>query len=153
MGQKAPKLGVSTWFNLPAGKKRAEITDHKGRVLMLFFFQSWCPGCHSRGFPTLQAVQKHFSGASDVGFLAVQTVFEGFGTNTAKRAKREAEKIGLKIPIGHDAGPGNTGSRVMRRYRSGGTPWIVIIDKEGVVKYNAFHIRPTQATRLIQSLR
>ncbi len=40
-GQPAPALGVSTWFNLPTGKKRIELSDLKGKVIVLFFFQSW----------------------------------------------------------------------------------------------------------------
>jgi peroxiredoxin len=153
VGQKAPALDVNTWFNLAPGKKSVRLKDMRGKVMMLFFFQSWCPGCHSRGFPTLQMMQRHYAKASDVGFLVVQTVFEGFGTNTARRAKRETDKLALTIPVGHDAGVNKSGSRVMKRYRSGGTPWIVIIDKKGVVRYNAFHIRPKQAITLMDSLR
>ena len=152
-GKAAPALELSTWFNLPKGKTQVDVADYRGKVLMMFFFQSWCPGCHSRGFPTLQKVQRHFRSDSDVRFLAVQTVFEGFGTNTAGRAKKEADRYGLTIPLGHDAGRGNTGSRVMKRYRSGGTPWLVIIDKDGIVQANGFHIPATQAIALINRLR
>ena len=41
----------------------------------------------------------------------------------------------------------------MRQYRFGGTPWIVIIDKKGVVRYNDFHISVKDASKLINALK
>jgi len=40
-GEQAPKWDIDTWFNLPEGKQKLEISDYRGRVLMLFNFQSW----------------------------------------------------------------------------------------------------------------
>ena len=153
VGRRAPDLDVTTWFNLPAGKRSVDLSDYSQKVVYLYFFQSWCPGCHRSGFPTLQKVSKHFTNIADVGFMAIQTVFEGFGTNTAKRAKELQRRYGLNMPVGHDAGVGERGSTVMRRYRSGGTPWTVIIDRERVVRFNAFHIRPKTAIAQINRLR
>lgn len=153
LGKKAPNLDVATWFRLPKGKRSVDLADFKGDVLYLYFFQSWCPGCHKSGFPTLKSVSTHFAKTPGVSFAAVQTVFEGFGTNTAAKAKAMAERYDLKLPVGHDAGSNDSGSRVMRRYRSGGTPWTVIVDKSGIVRFNAFHIRPKSAISLIDGLR
>lgn len=152
VGKMAPALTVDRWFNLPVGKRTVDVSAYKDDVLVMFFFQSWCPGCHSRGFPTLQKLQKHYAGMRNVKFLAIQTVFEGFGTNTAERAKAETQRLGLTIPIGHDAG-GGRGSRVMKRYRSGGTPWFVIVAKDGIVRFDGFHVATAQAKRLIDKLR
>ena len=98
-------------------------------------------------------MSKHFRSDKNVQFLTVQTVFEGFSSNTAAKAQRQAKKYGLTHPVGHDPGPRNSGSVTMRRYRSGGTPWIVIVDKKGVVRFNGFHIRPSGAVGLINSLK
>jgi thiol-disulfide isomerase/thioredoxin len=143
---------VGKWFNLPNDKASIEITDFKGKVVYLFGFQSWCPGCHSHGFPALKAVESHFDDNDDVVFVAIQTVFEGFHTNTADKARSNVEDFELDIPVGHDPGPGNAGSTVMRRYRSGGTPWTVIIDRNGVVRFNDFSIQPQRAISLIDQL-
>ena len=71
----------------------------------------------------------------------MQTVFEGFGSNTIEHVKPTMEKYGLRgIPAGHDAGRDGRGSEMMRRYRSGGTPWVVIIDRDGVVRYNSYSL-------------
>ena len=59
----------------------------------------------------------------------------------------------MDIPAGHEAGVGNSGSQVMQRYRSGGTPWTVIIDKEGIVRYNHFQASAGTMVELIEGLR
>ena len=87
-----------------------------------------------------------------MAFVAVQTVFEGFETNTAKAAKETGDEFGLTIPVGHDDGPDSKRSYLMKRYRSGGTPWVVIIDREGVVRFNNFHNSPKKSIALIDSL-
>ena len=40
----------------------------------------------------------------------------------------------------------------MRRYRTGGTPWTVLIDPDGVVQFNDFHIAPDKAIDLIDRM-
>ncbi len=153
VGQTAPSWqGIETWFQLPKGKKALDVSDFKGKVVYLYCFQSWCPGCHSRGFPTLKHVHHQFGGQSDVVFVAIQTVFEGFTTNTASRALSTVQDFGLDIPTGHDPGPSDGGSLVMRRYRSGGTPWTILIDKKGVVRFNGFRLSPDQARAQVEAL-
>ena len=41
---------------------------------------------------------------------------------------------------------------IMRAYRSRGTPWTVIIDPQGRVVFNDFHIGADQAKSLIDRL-
>jgi len=151
LGKPAPQWSVEQWLNLPPGKKKIEIQDFHGKVLYLFCFQSWCPGCHSSGFPTLQKVITRFKDNDEVAFVAIQTVFEGFSSNTIDHAKQVARKYKLTIPVGQSGAPGKR-SQVMARYRTGGTPWVVIIDREGVVRYNAFHIDVDQAATLIRKV-
>ncbi len=95
---------------------------------------------------------ERFKDAEDVAFVAVQTVFEGFSTNTADRAWETAREYKLTIPVGH-SGKDNRRSVLMQRYRTGGTPWVVIIDKHGVVRFNAFRITPDRAQKMIDELR
>ena len=151
VGQRAPSWsGVQTWFQLPAGASGLDISSFQGKSVVLYGFQSWCPGCHSRGFPTIKAIHEHFSGQDHVAVVAVQTVFEGFGANTAERALEDVKRYGLDIPVGHDPGRDGRGSVIMKRYRSGGTPWIILIDPEGVVRYNHFRIQPAKAISMIE---
>ncbi|MFQ5510391.1 MAG: peroxiredoxin family protein [Candidatus Krumholzibacteriia bacterium] len=152
LGQKAPRWGVADWYNLGEGVERIDVSDFEGKIVYLFGFQAWCPGCHSHGFPTLRSVAEHYADDEDVVFVAIQTVFEGYQVNTAQKAKSTADQFNLDIPVGHDAGNNGTGSIVMKRYRAGGTPWAIIIDRNGYVQFNGFSIEPAQAVSLIDRL-
>jgi len=145
VGLEAPSLQGVEWVHTIEGVT-PEIEP--GKVTYLFFFQSWCPGCHSHGFPTLQKMVKEFP---HVNFIAVQTVFEGFSTNTKKRALKDVQSFGLAIPVGHDGKVG-TPSPLMRKYRSGGTPWTVIIDKQGIVKFNGFRLSVPQGKEILTTV-
>jgi len=152
VGRPAPSWGVTEWINLPAGKQTLDVDDLEGRVVFMLGFQSWCPGCHSRGFPTLKQLIKDYRSADDVAFVAVQTVFEGYSTNTTQRAWDTARQYELDIPVGHDGSNGQRSS-IMQRYRTGGTPWVIIIDKKGVVRFNDFHVPAKRAHAIIDRLR
>ena len=152
VGKPAPSLEVNQWINLPEGKKNIDMDDLKGKVVYLYCFQSWCPGCHSSGFPTLKAVHEKFGKDDDVAFVVVQTTFEGAHVNTFEKAKETAAKYALTMPVGQSGGEGEK-SALMMSYRTRGTPWTVIIDREGTVRFNEFHIPVDQAITLVQQLK
>ena len=139
VGQQAPKWETSKWIGLPAGKTSFDINDVKGKVTYLYFFQSWCPGCHQRGFPTLKALEEKFRDKKDVQFVAIQTTFEGHRTNTPDKLEVMSKRYNLKIPFGQSKGTSGT-PKIMREYRTGGTPWVIVIDKQGKVVFNDYHI-------------
>ena len=151
LGRPSPPLNVDSWVMLPPGHTVPELKEMRGKVVYLYCFQSWCPGCHSQGFPTLQNLIEQFNGIDDVVFLAVQTAFEGHGTNTPAAAISTAKRYSLDIPIGHDGSVGKRSS-VMQTYRTGGTPWTIIIGKDGVVRYNDFHVTPKRGAEIIKQL-
>jgi hypothetical protein len=84
----------------------------------------------------------------------VQTVFEGYSFNSPDKLRHNQLKYNLKIPMAHAAGNPQTHEipEIMRLYRSGGTPWTVIMDPQGKVVYNQFHIKPSQALTLIEGM-
>ncbi len=151
VGKKAPKWEVESWSNLPKGKKKLDVGDFKGKVVYLYCFQAWCPGCHSSGFPTLKKVKDAFKGSDDVAFVTVQTVFEGFDVNTKARGLATLKKFGLDVPMAM-SGSRKKRSMIMRPYRTRGTPWTIIIGPDGNVAWNGFHIRPDKAIALIRKL-
>lgn len=152
-GRQAPSWKVDRWHNLPAERDRLDVSDFAGKVVYLFCFQSWCPGCHSHGFPTLTAVHERFADDEDVAFVAIQTVFEGFASNTADDGKRTLAEYGLSIPWAQAAGRERSPPAFMRDYRTGGTPWTIIIGTDGKVRFNGFGIEPRQAIALVERLR
>ena len=106
------------------------------------------------GFPTLNKVAGTFKDNHQVSFLAVQTVFEGYSYNTRDKLRKNQLNYDLKIPMAH--APGNQLTHatpdIMRRYRTGGTPWVVIIDPSGLIVFNGFHIEADDAIVLINQL-
>lgn len=122
-----PEFDAVTWLaGVDDGPLQLSAVDEP--LIYLYFFQSWCPGCHAHGFPTMAQVKQHVEdlGRPDlVRFIAVQTVFEGHETNTAQAALESVAKHGLTgIAVGHDAGCPPT---TMENYHTGGTPWTVLI--------------------------
>lgn len=154
LGQKAPSWTVDNWFNLEAGTEVIDISDFRGKVVYLFFFQHRCPACHKHGFPTLKAVSERFSDADNVVFVAIQTTWHGVSADTSDKALPTVEKYGLDIPVGHAGAAVKGGSLgIMDAYRTPGTPWTVIIDREGVVQFDFWGIDVADAVNLVDLLR
>jgi len=153
VGQKAPEINVDKWVHLPDGQKTPTNENLKDKVVYIYCYQSWCPGCHSSGFPTLSKVSEEFKESEDVKFLVIQTVFEGFSVNTPEKWKDIANKYKLtNLPFAH-SGTSDKRSAIMADYKTRGTPWTIIIGKDGKVKYNAFHIKSDDAIALINVLK
>ena len=152
VGHRAPEIAANVWYNLADDEDAFRLAGQEGKVVYLFFFQSWCPGCHSHGFPTLQDVHAKYGDRRDIVFVALQTTFEGFSSNDSSAALETVEGFDLNIPTGHDEGFEGEGSITMRRYRSGGTPWTVLIDREGKVRWNGFRISPQRAISAVGAL-
>ena len=151
LGQQAPQWDVSQWHQLPNGKDDLNIDDYRGKVLYLYFFQSWCPGCHSVGFPNLKKLHDKYKDDPGVAFVVIQSTFEGHRINTADKLKPTAAKYDLPIPFGQSAGGGTP--PIMQKYRTGGTPWTVLIDKTGRIQFNDYHLDPERAALAIEQLK
>ncbi len=138
---KASELRVATWIDAE-GNDRAplKLSDLGDGYKIIYCFQHWCPGCHSRGFPSLKRLVSALS-EKGCGFAVVQTVFEGAQINTAERLREEQLRYRLKLPFGHDPAPkGERYPTVMEDYRSAGTPWFIVINPEGEVIFNDFRM-------------
>ena len=152
-GKAAPEWEVEEWISLPKGVKEGpELADLKGKTIYIYCFQSWCPGCHSSGFPTLQKVSEHFKDDDEVAFVVMQTVFEGFAANTPDKGRAVAKKYDLEHLPFAQSGTAEKKSRVMKAYRTRGTPWTIIIGPDGKVAFNDFHLKPDRAIELIDKL-
>jgi len=152
VGEKPAEWNVQQWLNLPSAKQTVQLADYQGKILYLYCFQAWCPGCHSHGFPTLLETQNHFKDSDDVEFVAIQTVFEGFEQNTLDAAGQVIKRHGLSMPVGHDPGPDGRRSWILENYHTGGTPWAIIIGKDGIVRYSDFRLSTSEAVGLINQL-
>ena len=151
-GEIAPAWNIPTWIDGNGNKTQVEINDYKDKVIVMLCFQSWCPGCHSHGFPTLKYLVDKYKGQEDIAFVVVQTVFEGKRSNTEKKLRKTQKKYDLQIPFGHDTGDNESRkySNLMHNYKTGGTPWFIIIDKNAKVVYNNYDIEVQTAQRIIK---
>lgn len=150
---KAHELRVNDWIDAD-GKpmdKPLRLSDLGDGYKIIYCFQHWCPGCHSRGFPTLKILHEQLRDQG-VGFAVIQTVFEGSEINTFDKLRVNQEQYGLNIPFGHDLPQeGDHYPSFMEDYRSGGTPWFTVIDPSGDVVYADFRIDPTRFLKALNA--
>ncbi len=150
-GRVAPELEVDHWIDADGKATTFNLSAHKGKWVFLKCWQSWCPGCHSHGFPALKTISDAFVSNPKIAIAGIQTVFEGFGVNTVDKLRDIQLQYDLQIPMGHDAGDTN-GDRhpsTMRNYRTGGTPWMILIDPTGTVVFNGFSINSDRAIEFL----
>ena len=151
---KASEFHVKDWIDANGNKiEPIQLSDFKEKFKVVFCFQSWCPGCHSKGFPDLKKLIEEFHENKDIVFLAIQTVFEGYHENTYSKIIEAQKQYNLKIPFGHDAGDdGDSVSNIMLNYQTGGTPWFLFIDKQDTVIFSDFHLNPDAAISFLKTV-
>ncbi|WP_420570660.1 peroxiredoxin family protein [Kordia sp.] len=151
---KAPEFNVHQWVDANGNPtKPVKLSDFKGNFKIIYCFQSWCPGCHSKGLPSLQKMVNALSDRPKITFLAIQTVFEGFDENTFEKMLEVQKKYNLKIPFGHDAGnDGKSTSNIMKNYQTGGTPWFIFIDRHDNIVFADFHLNADAAIDFLKGL-
>ena len=76
---RAPEFDVKNWIDADGNKTdEIKLSDYKGKFKIVYCFQSWCPGCHSKGLPDLKKMVDALKDSDTIKFFAIQTVFEGF---------------------------------------------------------------------------
>ena len=151
---RAPEFHVKDWIDAFGNiTNPIKLSDLKGQFKILYCFQSWCPGCHSRGLPDLKKMVDALKEKGNISFLAIQTVFEGHESNTYEKMVETQKQYGLKIPFGHDAGDdGKSRSNMMTNYKTGGTPWFIFIDKHDAIVFADFHLNADAAIAFLKAL-
>ena len=151
VGQQAPELDVDFWIDAQGNPTNFELAQHEGKWVILKCFQSWCPGCHKHGFPSLKKMSDALASVDNVVFAGIQTVFEGHSVNTQDKVREIQLQYDLQLPMGHDPGSDDRYSSTMKNYRTGGTPWIIVIDPDRNVAFNDFNIDTDKAIEYLSS--
>lgn len=153
--QMAPEFEVNQWIDAGGNKiNPIKLSDFEGKFKVVYCFQSWCKGCHSRGFPALQKMVDALKENDKVTFLAIQTVFEGHNANTYDKIVETQKQYSLKIPFGHDAGDdGKSTSNIMKNYLTGGTPWFIFINKHNHIVFADFHLIEAVAIEFLKTIK
>jgi len=154
-GHQAPEWRIPLWIDSNGEETTPKkLSDFTGTFKVLYCFQSWCPGCHSVGLPSLQKMVDSLTNNTKVKFFAIQTVFEGIDENTYEKILETQNRYNLPIPFGHDAGDKDSQniSQIMYNYRTGGTPWFIFIDQMDTVVFNDFHLNTEKAIEFLMKI-
>lgn len=128
----APALEVAQWFNTP---KALALSGLRGKVVVLHAFQMLCPGCVQHGIPQAQRIEAQFE-RDDVEVIGLHTVFEHHDVMSPAALKAFIHENRLTFPIAVDQPDGAGGvPRTMRRYSMRGTPTLVLIDRQGALRF------------------
>lgn len=153
IGQKAPQWDILEWINVNGGN----VDSSAGKVIVIDFFQLWCPGCNRFSGPLLSFWQKRFAKEIATGQLhlvKIHTVFEGHKVQTVERLKRYVKEKKITLPVGVDRhAEGSRLPETMKRYKTMGTPEMAVIDKQGIIRFQKFgFFEPEPIDRLIQEM-
>lgn len=171
----APELIVSEWLQGP--EKSIEGLRGKNPVY-LHFFQVNCPGCFSTSLPFADKLHRLY-GEKGLEVIGVASRFEQFEENSKKNFQDFLRygkltplvkdklilrgdslldsdgtyKIKIKHPVAWDKGKDGAFSQTWYEYGCMGTPYEVLINKEGEIVDADFHLNESAAlTRLLDSL-
>ncbi len=149
----APQWDIAEWINSDGVK----LADLKGRVVVIDFFQMWCPGCNKFSLPLMAHWEKVFARQIEqkkLIIVSIHTVFEGHKVQTVKRLKKYIKRKGITHPVGVDRHEGkNRLPQTMISYNTGGTPEVALIGKHGRIRFQKFgYFEPDGIERFIRIL-
>jgi hypothetical protein len=131
----APELLVQTWFNTD---RPLLLSGLRGKVVVLAAFQVLCPHSISGGVPQAQRIYETFE-PKDVAVIGLHATFEHHDAFSAAVLKAFIQEYRLKFPIALDQpNPTSPIPHTMERYKMRGTPSLVLIDRQGLVRKHTF---------------
>ena len=131
----APELQVHSWFNID---RPLALSALRGRVVVMVAFQVLCPKSISHGVGQAQRVFETFA-PNDVSVIGLHATFEHYDAITTAVLKAFIQEYRLKFPVALDLpNPSSPIPHTMERYRMRGTPSLVLIDKQGLVRKHTF---------------
>ncbi|QBI02330.1 TlpA disulfide reductase family protein [Pseudoduganella albidiflava] len=131
----APELEVAAWLNAHGSPSLAAL---RGKVVVVYAFQMLCPGCVSHGIPQAKKIAATFD-RGDVEVLGLHTVFEHHAVMGRDALEAFLHEYRIDFPVGIDQ-PSDSGPvpRTMARYRMRGTPTLLLIDRQGMLRQQVF---------------
>jgi len=96
----------------------------RGRVVILAFWATWCPGCR-RELPELDQLYRRYQSNSSVSFWAVDVLSDG---ETVKKAKEFLRKAAYALPVAFAS------EKSFEHLAGDGLPLLIIMDKLGRIR-------------------
>ena len=128
-GQVGPGDQVSN-FSMPlfsgyewSGQSQIQLSDFRGKVVMVNFWASWCKPCEQEA-PDLEQAWQFYKDDGRVVFIGADYV------DTEPEARAYLAKFGITFANGPDMG-----TRVSQLFRIKGVPETYFIDQQGVLQY------------------
>ncbi len=130
-----PELDVSEWLNTP---EPIQLSELRGRVVVIHAFQMLCPGCVAHGIPQATAIHNTFA-QEDVVVLGLHSVFEHHAVMGPEALKVFVREYRIAFPIGIDrALQGQAIPSTMQQLGLKGTPSLIILDRHGAIRLHHF---------------
>ena len=130
IGEAAPEISVKQWIT--GGP--ASLSDSRGRVALLEFWATWCKPCHEM-FPKLNALHEQQSdrGLNIIAltrhYLAYRGPAEAMADELELMRKMVTDhSIKFHVGVAED-------ERLQTIYGANGLPTVILIDREGIVRY------------------
>jgi len=117
-GQQAHALNVIDWLNADP----VELSQLKGKVVLLDFWGTWCPQC-LQSVPYINQLQERYG---PDGLVVIGVCH----SKESAKMPEIAKKYGIKYPIAAD-----TAGATFKSFRVNGTPDYYLIDRAGVVRF------------------
>jgi cytochrome c biogenesis protein CcmG, thiol:disulfide interchange protein DsbE len=105
------------------GDSEVQLTDLRGKVVVINFWASWCKPCEQEA-AELQQAWTEYEPTGEVVFLGVDYV------DTEPEARVYLKKFGITYPNGPDLA-----TRISQYFRIKGVPETYFVDQEGVLQY------------------
>ena len=148
----APAWDIDEWINSDPGT----VSSNLNSVIVIDFFQLWCPACNAFTGPLMQQWQNRFSdeiASGDLLLVKIHTVFEGHSYQTVKRLKGYLQEKHITLPVGVDRHENDYLPETKKRYQTRGTPEIVMIDRQGMIRFQRFGwFDPVLAEKYLETL-
>ncbi len=132
----APELIVSKWLNTDTPLTLQKLS---GKVVVIYAFQMLCPGCVAKAIPQAASVHALFSN-HPLQVIGLHTVFEHHNAMGQEALEAFIHEYRIEFPVAIDA-PSETkvaAPKTMQLYGMQGTPTVIMIDKNGILRKNAF---------------
>lgn len=131
----APEWTISKWIQGP----ETTLQGSQGQVVIIDFFQLWCPGCNQFSIPLMAYWEDTFSEEISSGklkLISIHTVFEGHNYQSDSRLEKFVVEKKMRHPVAVDFLPaGSRLPKTMIDYKTRGTPEMSFIDKNGRIRF------------------
>lgn len=130
VGRSSSNLGPAPTLDLPVitaqgelGAEHVRLTEQRGKVVLFDFWATWCGPCRMMT-PVLQRLHTRYASQ---GLVVVGVNVDESGPAVVPRFR---ERFGIQYPLVYDVG-----STWSTRYGVEGLPTLVLIDRQGNIRY------------------